>query len=280
MVATQPQPATLVVVAHYNARPADALVALLDQIHEQPSGWRFDVCVVVNQAQPVPLKLPERHRRTRLLYRENTGFNIGAWNHGWRQAPGYDRYLFLQDECRIVGNPWLSPFMRRLNRQGVGLVGESWFAPRPITWDEQAAEYAHDHPHRDNFFRMAHSWLLRRGIDPGGHVDHLQSLVLATRRDVLERMNGFRIGPDKEQAIAAEIAISRAVVALGLRCTQVGFFPFSCIEHPQWRGHISRMLAPTAPCWNAPSASSSAGCIGGMGGADKALLRSRALGSG
>jgi hypothetical protein len=70
-------------------------------------------------------------------------------------------------------------------------------------------------------------------------VDHLQSLVLATRRDVLERMNGFRIGPDKEQAIAAEIAISRAVVALGLRCAQVGFFPFSCIEHPQWRGHIA-----------------------------------------
>ncbi len=34
--------------------------------------------------------------------RENTGFNIGAWDYGWRHLPPYDYYLFLQDDCFIV----------------------------------------------------------------------------------------------------------------------------------------------------------------------------------
>jgi hypothetical protein len=39
--------------------------------------------------------------------RENTGFNIGAWDYGWRHLPPYDYYLFLQDDCFIVRPLWL-----------------------------------------------------------------------------------------------------------------------------------------------------------------------------
>ncbi len=228
------QPTALVVIAHYAARPAAPLIALLDQLRAAPAGWPFDLRVVVNRAGADRLVLPERHGRVQVLQRENSGFNIGAWDQGWRSEPAYARYLFLQDECRVVRAPWLRPFMRRLDRPRVGLIGESWFAPRPIRWSDQAGDYARDHPGRYNFFHFAPDWLRRRGIDPGPHVDHLQSLILATRRDVLEGIEGLRIGADKEQAIAAEIGISRAVVALGLRCEQLGFFPFSRFQHPQW----------------------------------------------
>lgn len=229
----------LVVIAHYQARPTAPLIALLDQLRSEPAGWPFAIRVVVNRVGPGRLDLPERMRGIEVLYRENTGLNIGAWDHGWRAEPAYSGYLFLQDECRIVRIPWLRPFMRRLVQPRIGLVGESWFAPRPIRWAEQAAEYARDHPGQPNFFELAPDWLHRQGIEPGPHVDHLQSLILATRRDVLEAIDGLHIGADKQQAIAAEIGISRAVVALGLRCEQLGFLPFSRFLHPQWRDHVT-----------------------------------------
>jgi hypothetical protein len=232
-------PEALVVIAHYDARPATALIQLLDSLRTEPAGWPFALRVVVNQSGAAPLVLPERHRDLQVLYRENLGFNIGAWDFGWRRAPAYERYLFLQDECRPVHTPWLRPFMRRLAHRRVGLIGESWFAARPISWEAQAAEYAGQHPGRENFFHFASHWLRGQGIDPGRHVDHLQSLVLATRREVLEGISGFRIGKDKEEAIAAEIGISRAVAALGLRCEQLGFFPFSRFLHPQWQAQIA-----------------------------------------
>ena len=78
---------TLVVVSHYNAWPTDQLVALLDQIKAIPAGCPFDCRVVVNQAKPGPLELPPRHADVGVLYRENIGYNIGAWDHGWRVGP-------------------------------------------------------------------------------------------------------------------------------------------------------------------------------------------------
>ena len=89
-----------------------------------PSGHPFRCLVVVNRAIDRDLELPERHRDVEILYRENVGYNIGAWEHGWRVAAPAEYYLFLQEECRIVRPDWLGSSTRLLADPKVGLVGE------------------------------------------------------------------------------------------------------------------------------------------------------------
>jgi hypothetical protein len=231
----------LVVVSHYNVRPCTDLVGLLDQLDAVPAGASFRVRVVVNLGLPKRSLLPPRHREVEILYRENTGYNIGAWDHGWRQGPVYVAYLFLQEECRVVRAGWAAAFLQRTAEAGVGLVGEclspAWDAP----WEELAwrlrgerfpghsvdGEPADRIPCYLDFFR-------RQGIPPGPRGDHLQSLILCARHDVLEAIQGFPLGRDYGEAIAAEIGISKKVQALGLRVCEVGPEPFHWFEHPQW----------------------------------------------
>src|SRR5438552_9442241 len=97
----------LVVISHYNARPVNDVLALLDSMHSVPSGWPFHVRIVVNQETPTSLILPARPWRFEVLYRENRGYNIGAWDFGWRVSPYYDAYLFLQEECQVVREGWI-----------------------------------------------------------------------------------------------------------------------------------------------------------------------------
>jgi hypothetical protein len=231
----------LVVVSHYNARPAGELVRLLDQAREVPAGWPFQPRVVVNRALPQDLELPPRHRGTDVLYRENVGYNIGAWEHGWRAGPHYPGYLFLQEECQLVRAGWLAAFVRSATEPGVGLVGEclspDWDAP----WGELARRFrGQTLPGHQAAGRPADrvpcylDFLARQAIDPGPKGDHLQSLVLFCRREVLGATGGFPVGNDYGEAIASEIGISKKVQALGLALRQVGPTPFTYVEHPQW----------------------------------------------
>ncbi len=227
-----PMPKTaVVVVSHYNAWPTDQLVKLLDQIRTVPAGHPFSVRVVVNQAEDKRLELPDRHGDVTILYRENTGYNISAWDHGWRQEPRADYYLFLQEECVIVQPNWLKVFIEVINRPKVGVVGEI-IGYYNTTWDdvsESAARYKSE-------FTTAgfQEYMTRQGIKFGEMADHLQSLVLCLKREVLEAIGGFRTGISKDEAIACEIGISKSVQSVGLEIRQVRLRPFQFIQHPQW----------------------------------------------
>ena len=63
----------LVVISHYNAWEPHQLIALLDQTKAIPAGHPFRCRVVVNQADPKLLQLPDRHADVEVLYRPNTG---------------------------------------------------------------------------------------------------------------------------------------------------------------------------------------------------------------
>lgn len=232
---------TLVVISHYNAWAPDKLVALLDQVATLPAGAGFEICVVVNQAEPSELVLPERHRSVVVLYRRNTGYNIGAWNHGWRENPGHDCYLFLQEECRIIRPHWLRAHRRLAMRPRVGLVGEAMHWPG-LSWKQL-----------DRLYRNApatvmgdgsvvpgpaalRASLAAAGIPKGWGGAHLQSLVLCARREVLEAIDGFRIGLTYAEAVTAEVFITKQVEALGLQAREVGPGSFRYILHPQWVG--------------------------------------------
>jgi lipopolysaccharide biosynthesis protein len=83
----------LVIVNQFDQRPLADLQNLLTALHSHTTDIAFDTCVVINQS------LAERKVRDLpnvdfLHYRENTGMNIGAWDYGWREHPGYDCYLF------------------------------------------------------------------------------------------------------------------------------------------------------------------------------------------
>ena len=105
-------PLVLVVISHYNAWSSDQLIALLDQMWTVPAGYPFQTRVVVNRAEPHELALPSRYQSVEVVYRENVGFNIRAWEQGWREPPVFDAYLFLQEECQIVRPGWLRAFVQ------------------------------------------------------------------------------------------------------------------------------------------------------------------------
>ncbi len=234
-----PTPA-LVIVSHYNAWEPDRLIALLDQMDATPAGYPYRRRVVVNQAVDRPLVLPERHRDVAVSYRENTGYNIGAWNFGWKQEPPAEFYLFVQEECQILKDNWLGAFVTPLQDPKVGLVGESlkW---RGFTWPRVEYYYRgstyDSHACPDSpvpLDRAIHAVLAAEQIPPGRRAAHLQSLILATRRECLLATDGFLIRNAYGDAVGAEVATSKRLEALGYRVVQVGARPFEYISHPQW----------------------------------------------
>lgn len=123
----------LVVVSHFCERPIDDLHRLLTQLDAQDPG-SIDVVVVVNTTTGAPIALPRLRREVPVLYRENTGMNIGGWDHGWRSFRGHDHYVFLQDECVVLDAGWPDAYRATLDDPGVGLIGERMHNGRP--WDE------------------------------------------------------------------------------------------------------------------------------------------------
>ncbi len=235
------------VVSHYNAWPADKLIALLDQTRSIDAALPFHTRVVVNQALDKPLNLPARFQDVECLYRENSGYNIGAWDSGWRTPPRFDHYLFLQEECQILKPGWLKAFVALTEQPNVGLVGESLVWERP--WPELEATL--QRPVSDDFqidgrpvdhFECYYENLSRLGIERGADGSHLQSLVYAARREVLERIGPFPLGQDYGAAVTTEICLSKKVLALGLEIRQVRFLPFSYVLHPQWRSPLWRQF--------------------------------------
>lgn len=214
-----------VVVSYYDQRPIETLLALLDQTMTIDAGVAFDLCVVVNAENVTLTRLPERHKAVEVLHRENRGFNVGAWQHGWKSYPHYDFYLFLQDECVIRRPGWLAAIAHAARNPKVGFVGEgidcyeSW-ETFDRCWPPIAAE--------------AHKMAADQGITLGSRPDYVQTLIVGARREVLDRTGGFVVGDGKMGACAGEILTSVRARAHGLRNVQVAWRPFEYIRHPQW----------------------------------------------
>jgi glycosyltransferase involved in cell wall biosynthesis len=233
-------PPVLVVVSHYAARPAGPLVRLLDSMAAHPAGCDYALRVVVNRDAAESLELPARHGGVEVLYRPNAGYNIGAWEAGWRAGPEYPGYLFLQDECVVVRPGWAAAFARACG-PGVGLVGEclspDWDAPWAVLAERFRGHELREHAVGGRKAERVECYLdffRRRGIPAGERGDHLQSLVWYAPRAVLERVGGFPGGATYGEAIAAEMGTSKKVQAAGLALAQVGPEPFTYVEHPQW----------------------------------------------
>lgn len=227
---------TCVVVSFYDERDSGELIRLLRQLHEVEAGCDFDVHVVVNSDRGDSLQLPDDLSHVATTVRQNTGFNIGAWDHGWRQHPGYSFYIFLQDECEIVRTDWLLRYKRLLSNKRVGIVGESlllWPSWTSFSrqWPEATAE--------------CNVLALNRKFELGKSPSHMQTLALGASAACLAKTGGFMLAEGKVKAIATEIMFSRLCIHLGFEIRQSAWRPFEYIMHPQWKSlrHDSARLS-------------------------------------
>lgn len=255
----------VVVVSYYDRRSVDCLEALLKSLAQYDAGRDFEVVVVVNQTRETLPRLSPAPFPLTVIGRENTGMNIGAWEAGWRHMPGRPVYVFMQDECLVMRDGWLAAFAERCAEPGVGLVGESlnaaWDKPWPLLRVLHAGARMPDHLIDGNPADRVDVYLdcMRRwGIDPGATATHLRSLVWAASYETLLRIDGFPIGANYGDCIAAEIAVSRKVEAARLRVVQVRQAPFYFAVHREWNqdqpgGHFLNGKSPTSNAsWDLP----------------------------
>lgn len=237
-------PRTLVVISYFDQRPKEPLGRLLDSITRFDAGAEYDCRIVVNSTRRESISLSERHSafESVISYRENTGMNIGAWDFGWRANPHYDYYLFLQDECLVVQDNWLRAFQEAADHPDVGMVGESMNLKWNQDWESIkrtwgttwiAGHYIDGSP--ADRVTVYQKFMHDRGIPFGETGRHLRSLVWFLRNDVLTRINGFPIGNNLGECIAAEIAVTKMIEARGLQVTQVAAQDFCYIQHCEWQ---------------------------------------------
>lgn len=221
----------LVVICHFDGRPAGPLWALLDQMRRVPAGSEFDTLVVVNSVTGRTLTPPSDFRDVKILMRPNAGYNLGAWQAGWEASPDHSFYLFLQDDCFVLRPGWLAAFLRCADRARTGLVGES--EVQTFTWRHVERGWME--------VRVRYKALCKEvGVPDDMSPLHLQTVVVGARRDVLMRTGGFVTGDDKATAVAGEILTSVRMRHMGYINRQVGFFPYSYIGHPQHRKFAAR----------------------------------------
>jgi len=208
-------------------------------LEEHVAGRSFDVCVVVNQESGRTVEIPTLPFSVKTLSRTNAGMNIGAWDHGWRQNPGYDYYIFLQDECVILRNGWLQALVDTLTEPSIGIVGECINRRWCKTWEDLIGPET-SKPEESvatltsRRAQLCLQFMQARNIPAGQTARHLRSLIWGFSGQVLELLGGFPAGNNYEECIASEIAVSRQIESLGLTVRQVHRSPFYYVGHTQW----------------------------------------------
>jgi GT2 family glycosyltransferase len=228
-----------VVISTWTGNPPDYLLRLCDSIVEHPAGADYELALCANGKDYVP---PTRVASLfkHVLVRENTGFNLGAWDHAWRSLPEYDRFLFLQDDCVVLEDGWLRSFIRCFETTpGCGLVGETLQRNSGRPWErlcdpKPIDRKDHDPQERVEFVSFVRQRLADWGIPEGDTALHVTTVVQFTSRKILEEVDGYNLGATKLEAIAAEIGFSRKLVAKGYRLAQVRRRRHCLIAHRQW----------------------------------------------
>lgn len=233
---------SLVVVSFFEPRSALALGALLAALRNTPAGAPFDIALVINRSSSHELTLPDWAQQADFIVgRPNEGMNIGAWDFAWRTLSDYDAYLFLQDDCVLKASNWLGAFVQASADASVGLVGESWNSGWDRPWATMKKSVSR-HSLREhtidgkpvNRVDLYLDFMKRHHVNPGERAGHLRALTWFARRETLQAVSGFLHGANYGECIAAEIAATKQVEALGLKAVLVDRQPFSYFGHLDW----------------------------------------------
>ncbi len=227
---------SIIVISYYNERTNIYLERLIHTLKK----INADILVVTNSnaATENIIKVTDN---VKYLTRFNTGMNIGAWDAGFRICPDYNNYIFLQDECYISNQEFLSRYEFLLSDTKIGMIGESMNWKWDLEWGKiynTKLNYVIETDRQQKSLTRVEYYLLKMhswGINPGKTGRHLRSLIWAFRGEVLKSINGFPIGKTKEECIAAEISVSKAVEQKGYLVSQIDEKPFKYIKHKEWR---------------------------------------------
>ena len=199
-----------------------------------------EIVVVVNDDDALT-ESAERFQSVPLIRRANTGMNIGGWGATYRFYPNYDFYIFMQDECEVIREDFVNAYQSELSKDNVGMTGEvinqkwniEWtkLALSPLNYIAGVDALGMPIPRVTYYLQCLRDW----EIDPGVHATHLRALVWGFNSRALEVIKNFPVGLNKEQCIAAEIAVSKKIEQHGYKVTQVSDFPFRYIHHVEWR---------------------------------------------
>jgi hypothetical protein len=235
---------TCVVICYYTGEQIGHLFRLLKQMGDVDAGAPFDVLIVVNGGDVRPLALPSRFDglRAKVINRANHGYNIEAWDVGWRASQEHEYFLFLQSQCFIKAKNWVADFEFRMSRdRGIGLLGEVY------CWEMKTWEFIREATDRDmgpGVWREGQpmhpidaikSYIVESGLPLTDLGTHLQSIILFTSREILLEVGGFlHTGTTYDRAVAAEIGISRVIESKGHRISRIRDRDFSVIGHRQF----------------------------------------------
>jgi hypothetical protein len=228
-----------VVISTWTGNPPGYLIELCRSLGEYAAGASYDLFLCANglEYSPPDELIPSFNA---IFIRENTGYNLGAWNHAWRQLPHYDRFLFLQDDCVIRRHRWLKDYIKCFESiPKCGLVGETlqrgWGKPWSVLCDPTPMDRKDREPvKRAAQVSFIRDTLAQWGIPKGPTGLHITTVVQFTSRAVLEEVGGYDIGLTKEQAIAAEVGFSRKIEAQGYKLAQIGWRRHGRIGHREW----------------------------------------------
>ena len=226
----------IIVISYYKARPKNFLNNLIFKLKT----FNIDIALVINDDNVLKTKI-EKTSNFFKIYRSNVGMNIGAWNECYQLFSDYDYYLFLQDECFILNNNFLDEYIKELSKSNIGMTGECINLMWNRNWSvmkRSKLNYNIKFPlknlkiSRVNYYL---SCLKKWNIYPGDKASHLRALIWGFNNNCLKKINGFPIGKNKDQCIAAEIAVSKNVEQCGFYISQINSTPFKFIGHNEWR---------------------------------------------
>ncbi len=226
----------LITISHYNKRDQLNLFNLTNKLKKQDA----DLFIVINDDSCQNETLGT-FNDIKSLTRPNSGMNIGSWNASYLNNRSYDFYIFLQDECKIIDDSFLSNYVNELSKKDVGMTGESINMKWNTTWEaisKSSLNYlvGHDINKKPIYRVQYYLHLLKKwSIRSGKTGRHLRSLIWAFNKATLDKVSAFPIGTTKEECIASEIAVSKKVEQLYLKVTQIDEKPFKYISHIEWK---------------------------------------------
>lgn len=185
----------------------------------------------------------ESHQSQSLYYeirRPNLGMNIGAWLTGIKNCDERYPVVCLQDECELVNLRAPAHYCNLLNKDGIGMVGESLNTKWDREWEAMGVSplnYIIRFPDNkkisrvDFYLNCMQSWGIKTGIT----ASHLRTLACGFSSNVASRLPSLTLSNNKDECIAAEIGISQFVSNnLGLQVIQSDDLPFQHFRHPEW----------------------------------------------
>ena len=253
----------LVVISNWLERDTVSLFKLVTQLANINPGIEYSLCIVCNHSDKSNDKNTNENfhkiyhelinilnlsnwppANINLIFRENIGMNIGAWDFAWRKFPNFTQYMFLQDEAIVMNDNWLVSYTDSIKFNNFAqdtpfLIGESWNNKWDRSWsilrETNLNNIAPGHSltlgRVDFYLDTFKKW----GVLKGNNGGHLRSLIWFTNFYTLQKINGFRIGNSYGECIASEIATSLLVKQNNGKVMQIDVAPFKLFWHPEWK---------------------------------------------